>query len=93
MVRAHLFISGDVIGVGFRYWTALQAKQLGLTGWVKNVFQPRTGVEAVFEGKPNQVKKMIKLCQTGPPIAWVEKVEVNWQKPTGKYQEFSIKKN
>ncbi len=92
MVRAHVFITGDVIGVGFRSWTAWNAKKLGLLGWVKNVYEPIAGVEAVFEGEKKKVIKMVQLCKKGPEIAWVEKLEINWQKATGEFNEFAIKR-
>ena len=37
--QAHLYIIGDVIGVGFRAWTKIQAKINGVTGWVRNNFE------------------------------------------------------
>ena len=54
LTRVHVAIYGDVIGVGFRAWTVRNAKELGLTGWVRNI---EKGVEAVFEGEK---KKEIK---------------------------------
>lgn len=92
MVRARVFIAGDVIGVGFRSFVRWNANKLGLFGWVKNVQQPQEGVEAVFEGEKEKVKKMIALCQKGPIVSWVENVKVEWQKATGKYSNFSIMK-
>ena len=35
--QVHLYIKGSVIGVGFRAWTKIQAKIVGVTGWVRNV--------------------------------------------------------
>jgi acylphosphatase len=98
--RAHIVIYGDVIGVGFRSWISMQAKKLGLTGWVRNVGEGacpesrwRSGrrVEAVFEGEEEGVKKMIKLCKKGPEVAWVERVDAREEKPTGKFVGFGIK--
>ncbi|NEQ68591.1 MAG: acylphosphatase, partial [Symploca sp. SIO2D2] len=34
-IRAHVFVSGRVQGVGYRYSTMLQAKHLGISGWVR----------------------------------------------------------
>ena len=35
--RAHVFVSGIVQGVGYRFTTLAQANQLGLSGWVRNL--------------------------------------------------------
>jgi acylphosphatase len=86
--RTHVFIHGDVIGVGFRAWTVRNAKELGLKGWVRNA-DYRT-VEAVFEGEKEKVEEMIKHCHKGPKVCWVERVEVNWEKGTYKFFDFNI---
>lgn len=88
MIKAHLIIYGDVIGVGFRTWTQRFAQDLQLTGWVRNR-EDRT-VEAVFEGEEEKVKEMIELCKKGPEVAWVKKVEVKWEETTGKFDGFKI---
>ncbi len=90
MERAHVFITGDVIGVGFRAWVVSHAQKLGLFGWVRNVFEPKQAVEAVFEGKKEDVEKMIELCKKGPEISWVENVEVTNELSTGEFDGFSI---
>ena len=36
VVRKHMMITGLVQGVGFRYFTVIQARQLGVSGWVRN---------------------------------------------------------
>lgn len=38
MVRKHIIFSGRVQGVGFRYTACYLARSLGLTGWVKNLW-------------------------------------------------------
>ena len=58
--RAHLYISGRVQGVNFRYYTDQQAQIHGVRGWVRNLLDGR--VEAVFEGDGTSVEKMIKWC-------------------------------
>lgn len=92
MVRVHLFITGDVIGVGFRFWTAIQAKKLGLTGWVRNAHQPQEGVEAVFEGDKDKVQEVVKLCKKGPLFSWVKDIKLTWEEATGEFSSFIIKK-
>ncbi len=64
IIRAHVFISGRVQGVGYRYSTVDTASQLGLTGWVRNL--PDNRVEAVFEGAREVVEDMVRWCHSGP---------------------------
>ncbi len=72
--RVHVRIHGKVQGVWYRAWTAEEARDLGLDGWVRN---RRDGtVEAVFAGAPDDVERMIALCRAGPPLAGVTQVEV-----------------
>src|SRR6476469_7238634 len=59
-VRVHVFVSGVVQGVGYRYSTRNQAKYFGLGGWVRNL--PDGRVEAVFEGSKKAVEGMISWC-------------------------------
>jgi Acylphosphatases len=87
-VRAHVWISGRVQGVFFRAHTKELADELGLTGWVRNL--PDGRVEAVFEGEEDAVKRAIKWCKRGPPLASVEKVEVRYEQPTGEFRDFRI---
>jgi acylphosphatase len=79
--RAHVRIRGDVQGVGFRYGARSRARSLELSGWVHNA---RDGsVEAVFEGNPSLVDRMVEWCRRGPGGAQVESVEVSWEEPLG----------
>ncbi|ARV60095.1 acylphosphatase [Nostocales cyanobacterium HT-58-2] len=81
LVRVHVFISGRVQGVGYRYSTVDTASQLGLTGWVRNL--PDGRVEAVFEGSQSVVEEMIRWCYQGPPAAMVKDVLVEYEEPEG----------
>ncbi len=86
--RAHVYVSGRVQGVFFRYETKERADELGVTGWVKNL--PDGRVEAIFEGEKDKVEKMVNFCRVGPPGAKVTKVEVSWGDYKGEFQSFSI---
>lgn len=98
IIQAHLFIKGEVIGVGFRAWTKIQAKQLPVSGWVRNVYdKPEIfgtggGVEALVQGEQSKVDEMITLLEKGPPIARVDDVEVMWQEPKEIIEGFEIRK-
>ena len=49
MVRKHIFFSGWVQGVGFRYRALYAARAMGLTGWVQNLWDGRVEMEAQGE--------------------------------------------
>ncbi len=69
MKSVRAVISGRVQGVGYRAWTAANARKLGLCGWVRN---RRDGtVEALFQGEVVTVDAMLTLCQDGPLAARV----------------------
>lgn len=48
-IRKHIIFYGRVQGVGFRYYAVQKANQLGLTGWVKNLYDG--SVEREVEGR------------------------------------------
>lgn len=87
--QAHLIIEGRVQGVFFRAFTNEIAAQLGLNGWVKNLYDGR--VEAVFEGHKKLVDQAIDQCRKGPPGSYVTDVQVSWESPSGAYRGFEIK--
>jgi acylphosphatase len=72
MKAVHVIVTGRVHGVGFRAWTADEARPLRVTGWVRNL---RDGtVEAVFCGAEVAVDEMVNRVKVGPIGARVEKV-------------------
>lgn len=87
--RAHLLISGRVQGVFYRSFTEDVAHSLGLKGWVKNCSNEK--VEAVFEGKKEDIEKAISLCYKGPPAARVSNIDVQWEDFKGEFDTFSTK--
>jgi acylphosphatase len=62
-----------VQGVWFRDSCATEAAVNGVAGWVRNLADGR--VEAVFEGGPDAVDRMVAWCHDGPPRAAVTGVE------------------
>lgn len=88
-VRARVFVSGRVQGVGYRMSTWEVANDLGLNGWVRNLRDGR--VEAVFEGTQGVVKEMINWCQKGNPPAFVQDVVIQYETLEG-IQGFEIRR-
>jgi acylphosphatase len=85
-IRVRMFVSGRVQGVFFRSETRNRAKELGITGWVRNLEDGR--VEAVFEGEKDKIEKIIEWVKRGPILARVEKVEVIFEKYKGEFKAF-----
>lgn len=87
--RAHLLISGRVQGVFYRTFTEDVAHLLGLKGWVKN--RNDGNVEAVFEGKKEDIESAIRSCYKGPPAAKVNNIDVKWEIFKGEFDTFSVR--
>lgn len=88
MQQAHIFISGFVQGVSFRHFIRSEAQEHGVTGWVRNTNDGK--VEAVLQGRRENVEKMIRLCRKGPFLAEVKNVEVSLEEIIEKYGDFEI---
>ncbi|HLZ07448.1 MAG TPA: acylphosphatase, partial [Chloroflexota bacterium] len=87
--RAHVFASGSVQGVSFRYATYQIARREGVGGWVRNLSDGR--VEAIFEGESAAVERLVEWCRHGPPGAEVASLDVDWPDPTGEFSGFTIR--
>ncbi len=87
-VRAKVLIKGLVQGVFFRYSTSVEAKKIGVTGWVRNV--PGGDVEAVIEGEREKVQRLVDWCHKGPPASRVDKVTIYWEEYREEFSDFSI---
>jgi acylphosphatase len=83
----HVRIDGVVQGVGYRTWAESHATQLELTGWVRN--RHDGSVEAVFQGSPDQVDEMLRLCERGPLDARVSSIELLGE-GGGAYDDFEV---
>ena len=70
--RIHLVVRGRVQGVYFRASAQREARQLGLTGWVKN--RNDGAVELVAEGEEDQVKDLLAWAQSGPATAPADRI-------------------
>jgi acylphosphatase len=80
-IRRRVVVRGRVQGVFFRDSTRERAQAHHVSGWVRN--RPDGAVEAVFEGEPENVERLVRFCQTGPMSADVGNVEVVDEEPEG----------
>ena len=62
-IRMHVYFSGRVQGVGFRFTACRLARPLGLTGWVKNLWDGR--VEMEVQGDELAISQMIEQIGSG----------------------------
>lgn len=67
-----VIIEGKVQGVWYRGWTEATARELGLSGWVRNLSDG--SVEALFSGEDAAVEDMLERCWQGPEPAIVTAV-------------------
>ena len=61
MVRRHIYFSGRVQGVGFRFQASWAAKRLDLTGWGRNLEDGR--VEMEVQGEPHVIDRMLEALR------------------------------
>jgi acylphosphatase len=73
-IAKHLKIRGRVQGVGFRQFMLRAARDLHITGWVRN--RADGSVEAVVAGMPDAVHMMLERARRGPSHAMVTDFEV-----------------
>jgi acylphosphatase len=88
MFRIHILVSGKVQRVWFRKQTQTKASELGLTGWVKNLFN--NAVEIIAEGDMDSLTKLTGWLQDGPPLAEVKKLSIEWASGENEFNSFEI---
>ena len=71
-IRYHVIFYGQVQGVGFRYRAYYAAYQLGLTGWVKNLYDG--SVEMEVEGEEPLIDQLIIFLQNRTYV-WIENMD------------------
>jgi acylphosphatase len=81
MIRSRVIVHGHVQGVFFRNSTRKLAASEGVAGWVRN--RADGAVEAVFEGEPESVERLVCFAREGPRGAQVDRVEVTEEEPEG----------
>ena len=88
--RAHVIFRGRVQGVFFRANTCSKARELGVSGWVRNLIDGT--VEALFEGEKESVEKVIEWCANDQPYAKVSDMDVDWEDYRGEFTSFEVRR-
>ncbi len=86
--RIRIVVRGRVQGVWFRESTKRTAIALGLTGSVRNL--ESGDVEIIAEGPRNRLDALAVWARTGPEMARVDEIEVEYSPPAGNLIEFRI---
>lgn len=74
MIRYSMIVDGRVQGVGFRYFSQLEASKLNLTGWVKNLIDQRVEIEV--QGSEENICKFISSIKKGNTFSRVDDIAI-----------------
>ena len=81
VVRRRVVVHGRVQGVWFRESARRRARELGVSGWVRN--RADGAVEAEVEGAADDVEVLVAWFSHGPSGARVDRVELEERAPRG----------
>ena len=87
--RLQVIIDGRVQGVSFRYYTVRRARDLELTGYVRN--EPDGTVKVVAEGQRSDLEELLSFLRVGPRAAVVTDVSADWRDPRGDFARFEVR--
>jgi acylphosphatase len=83
--QAHIYYSGRVQGIGFRYTVSDIAGQLKICGWVKNLNDGR--VEVMAEGQEDMLGNFLEQVK-GNFSRYITDVFIEWQPASGEFRDF-----
>jgi len=87
--RIHLIIHGRVQGIFFRGSALERARELALTGWVRNRLDG--SVEVLAEGDAPALAQMQAWCEKGPRGAVVRNIDTIDEPATGEFNSFGVR--
>ncbi|MDD5730932.1 MAG: acylphosphatase [Candidatus Omnitrophica bacterium] len=86
--QVHVFYSGRVQGVGFRFTAEEIAGELGVTGWVKNLHNGQ--VELVAEAEESLLNDLLSRIDRYFS-RYIQDADINWLDATGEFKDFGIR--
>ncbi|MFH0826694.1 MAG: acylphosphatase, partial [Candidatus Omnitrophota bacterium] len=86
--QIHVYYTGRVQGVGFRFTAESLAQSLGIKGWVKNLGDGRVEVEA--EAEEGALKEFLDRIRKHFART-IQDEDVDWKECSGKLKEFGIR--
>ena len=84
-----LTVKGRVQGVGYRWFANERAKELAISGYVKNLWNG--DVEVFAEGEEASLERFIIDLKQGPSFSHVQEVLSKEYPYEAKYEQFSVK--
>jgi acylphosphatase len=85
--QAHIFYIGRVQGVGFRYTVQDIAREMNVSGWVKNLHDGRVEVAAEQE----EERLIDFLDRVGHAFRnYIQNTDVEWLPATGAYKDLTV---
>lgn len=86
--QIHIFYSGNVQGVGFRFTAQELAKDLGVSGWVKNLSDGK--VEILAEAKEEILNDFLSRINDRF-LRYIKDTDINWSSASGEFKDFQVK--
>lgn len=89
MLARRYFVSGDVQGVGFRYFVLREVQHIGgIDGFVRNLYDGR--VEVFAQSEEQQLLQLETALRRGPRSGRVSEVRIVEEAVDGSYSDFRI---
>lgn len=87
MKQAHVYYSGRVHGVGFRFTARNIAAELGVKGWVRNISGGR--VEILAEAEERTLEEFLQRINREFSY-YIQHSDIEWQPASGNFKDFTI---
>ena len=87
--RVHVYYSGRVQGVGFRFTAEETARSMGVVGWIKNLRDGR--VEMIAEGEEKLLTEFLDAIRTGAMRNFIKDVYISWSASMENCSDFEIR--
>jgi acylphosphatase len=85
--QVHVFYSGRVQGVGFRFTVESIARNLEVAGWVKNLRDGR--VEIMAEAEEGILKDLLERINKYFSH-YIRQADVEWAPAAGEFKDFGV---
>ena len=86
--QVHVYYSGCVQGIGFRFTAQRLSEELGVFGWVKNLDDER--VELIAEASEDVLRILLSRINDAFN-RYISDTQENWVPATGEFKDFGVK--